>query len=161
MAPATLIMNTFKTLTPEQYRAILHLWNNEYPAQLRHPSITELHIWLEGLIDAYHMFATEEDGQITGWCTTFTREGKRWFAMIIHHKAQGTGIGTKFLDKAKERDNELHGWVIDHSNDQKGDGTPYQSPLPFYLKHGFEIVPGNRMETQKISAAHIQWKKAP
>ena len=87
------------------------------------------------------------------------RDNERWFAIILHSKFQGRGLGTKLLKFAKHQEQELNGWVIDHNRDKKKNGECYTSPLSFYLKNGFEKLPENRFKSQKISAVKIKWKK--
>ena len=70
---------------------------------------------------------------------------------------KGKGLGRKMLDKLKQSENHLNGWVIDHNNDKKKNGKPYISPLGFYQKCGFEILVKERLEHHKISAVKIKW----
>ena len=63
------------------------------------------------------------------------------------------------LDKLKQTNRELYGWVIDHNNDKKTNGKSYDSPLEFYKKHDFEILQTERLGLEKISAVKIRWKQ--
>ena len=57
-------------------------------------------------------------------------------------------------------ENELfYGWVIDHNDDLKSNGKYYQTPMPFYVKHGFEILEDIRIESEMIRAVKIKWGK--
>jgi len=53
----------------------------------------------------------------------------------------------------------LNGWVVDGERYIKSNGEKYLSPLEFYKKNDFEILVGERLETEKISAVKIKWKK--
>ena len=88
----------------------------------------------------------------------FVRDNQKWFAIILDSKIQGKGIGTKILNLAKEKENELNGWVIDHDSDKRRNGKSYKSPLNFYLRNGFEKLSKTRLESDKISAVKIRWK---
>ena len=63
------------------------------------------------------------------------------------------------LDKLKENENTLNGWVIDHNSDKKLNGNFYQSPLEFYIKNGFETLSETRLELEIMSAVKIKWTK--
>lgn len=63
------------------------------------------------------------------------------------------------LDKVKEFENELNGWVMDHENDLKASGDIYLSPIRFYLKNDFEILNEIRLETEIMSAVKIKWSR--
>jgi hypothetical protein len=71
----------------------------------------------------------------------------------------GQGKGTLLLNKLKENEHKLCGWVVDHDNDRKQDGEPYKSPLKFYQKNGFAICSDVRLETEKRSAVKIIWEQ--
>ena len=72
---------------------------------------------------------------------------------------QGNGYGELLLNSLKEGLNEFYGWVIDHDRDLKSNGEPYQTPMPFYLKNGFELLADQRLETEIISAVKIKWSR--
>lgn len=146
-------------LTPQQKQAVHHLWNREYPTQLRHGSITELEGYLNDLHHRKHYLILDEDNEVQGWMLLFERAHESWFAMILNQGLQGKGWGTILLNRAKERGRKLNGWVIDHDHDRKHDGGIYRSPLAFYLKNGFRFEPDQRLENHKISAVKISWVK--
>ncbi len=84
---------------------------------------------------------------------------EKWFAMILDSQIQGKGFGTHLLNEAKQSVTELNGWVIDHNNYKKTNGTTYKSPIDFYLKNNFIILSETRLEISKISAVKIKWIK--
>lgn len=61
------------------------------------------------------------------------------------------------LDKIKNNEKALNGWVIDHNNDKKKNGQHYISPLKFYEKCDFRVLSDIRLELDKISAVKIKW----
>lgn len=147
-------------LNDRQKEDILGLWNNEYPEKLAYNTIADFENYLHKLHGQHHYLLLDENEQTIGWATTFTRVNEKWFAIIIAGKLHGKGIGTKILNKLKEDENSLNGWVIDHNADKKSDGSHYRSPLGFYLKNHFEIVGETRLELETMSAAKIRWTKS-
>lgn len=146
-------------LNDKQKEQIFELWNNEYPEKLAYNSIEKFENYLNKLTEQKHYLLLDENNEISGWATTFTRESEKWFAIIISEKLHGKGIGTKILNKLKNDENTLNGWVIDHNLDKKSDGNIYQSPLGFYQKNGFEILSQIRLELEIMSAVKIKWTK--
>lgn len=146
-------------LTDAQQIAIYQLWNNEYPERLVHHSMSELEHYFSGLENKEHFLLLNERQELAAWCLCFNREKECWFAIIVNRNAQGKGYGSLLLHALKKKQNRLNGWVIDHENDKKRDGSPYPSPLPFYLSSGFKIHATTRLETEKISAVKISWQE--
>lgn len=95
-----------------------------------------------------------------GWAFTFNREKERWFALILGEIIQRKGIGTNVLDIMKLKEPSLCGWVIDQENAINNDGSYYKSPIHFYVKHNFQIMPSTRLETSTISAVKIYWHQS-
>jgi GNAT superfamily N-acetyltransferase len=145
------------SLTLEQQRDILSLWNSEYPFTLYLPDISFLQEYLASLTNSNHILVSDCEGSIKGWLTTFDKADERWFVIIIGKELQRQGIGKKLLDISKCAAPELHGWVIDGDEFIKDNGEPYQSPLNFYLKNGFRTIPEIRLETVALSAIKIKW----
>ena len=81
------------------------------------------------------------------------------FSIIVSKEHQGKGLGKLLLDHLKATHDEFFGWVIDHNNDLKLNGENYISPLPFYLKQGFEIIPNQRIDSEMIQAVLVGWKE--
>ena len=148
-----------KALNQKQLLEIISLWNQEYPKKLELPTPMDFEHYLQGLKDRRHIILTDESNTINGWLVHFIRDGEKWFAMLIDAKLQGRGLGSKFLDLAKNRNTVLNGWVIDHDGELKEDGTFYKSPIGFYLKNGFDILPGISLEKQQIKGIKIRAKK--
>lgn len=142
-------------LSQEQKLALLHLWNSEYPAQLAHADINSLNNYLYPLQNVTHYFLMVNE-EVTAWAETFTRDGERWFAIITARAMQGKGYGKKMLELLMEKEPILNGWATDHNRYTKADGSPYPSPLEFYVKLGFTIT-DIRLETDKLSSVKIVW----
>lgn len=146
------------TYEPDLFQkyAIFDLWNKEYPKQLAYSDIHELEDYLGKLRHGHHLFALEED-KIAGWAFAFERDARIWFAIIVDAAFQGRKVGTSLLGELKKYFSELNGWVTDHSRYIKANGEPYASPLSFYLKNDFCVLPDVRLETEHLSAVKIQW----
>lgn len=142
-----------------QIQEIYDLWNNEYPQNLNYLNITDFEDYLKNLNQKSHLLLVNEKHNIVGWYVDFIRENEKWFVLIVHAEYQGKGLGRKILNIAKEKEIELNAWVIDHSKEKKKTGNFYNSPLDFYIKNGFEIMPKIRLELKKISAVKISWKR--
>jgi len=148
-----------KSLTPEQRESIYQLWNNEYPSGLLFSELSEFreHLWSMDNID--HFLILSSDEEVIAWSMIFDRDGQRWFSIIVDTDYQGNKLGTKLVKKLKENEEELYGWVVDHDNDRKASGEKYKSPLNFYKRNGFVVVPEERYDNEKVSAVMIRWKK--
>ncbi len=146
-------------LTTEQKEHIFRLWNQEYPGKLKYQDLSGFENYLNELTDQKHFLLTDDANKISGWSFSFIRHNEKWFAMILDKKIHRLGYGTMLLDKLKEQEIKLNGWVIDHDMDKKENGERYVSPLDFYLKNGFVVLPDIRLELTKISAVKIQWTK--
>jgi GNAT superfamily N-acetyltransferase len=156
------MIRIIKTTMPdkEEKGTIFRLWNTEYPVQLGLESLQQLDQYLENLINPTHFFAINEQNAIVAWAFTFFRDDLRWFAVIVDSAAQKSGIGTIMLNKIKEEEKILHGWVTDHFRYVRSDGLPYPSPLAFYIRNGFEVNEQERLETGQLSAVRIRWETA-
>lgn len=147
------------TLTENQKQTVFRLWNQEYPEKLKYLDISELDNYFSALTDLKHFFVTGDTNEILGWLFTFQRDGEKWFAIILDSKVHRQGFGTLLLNELKDRESNLNGWVIDHDIELKENRENYKSPLNFYLKNSFKIVPAVRLELDKISAVKVQWTK--
>jgi len=148
-----------KELSNNDKKAIIDLWNNEYPKKLHYQTFEEFEDYLLNLTGQNHLLVMDKQQGIQAWYVDFDRDNERWFAILIHSKLHGQGLGTKILNLAKEKSATLNGWVIDHNNYTKTNGEPYRSPLAFYIKNGFQKLPHIRLESDKISGVKIQWQK--
>lgn len=144
-------------LNEQAKKQVLDLWNNEYPEKLSYNNLTDFDNYLQNLSNLTHFLLSNDENKILGWALTFERDSEKWFAIILSEKIKGKGLGRRMLDKLKQEEKVLNGWVIDHNNDMKSNGQPYPSPLKFYEKCGFETLSKVRLELDKISAVKIKW----
>lgn len=151
-------IRTTKDLDYRQRSQLLALWNQEFPDRLAYADLDGLDHYLVGLKKARHLLLMDQEN-LMGWYCDFYRDGQRWFVMILSSTIQKKGWGSRLLAKAKASAQELHGWTIDHDKDRKQNGEVYCSPLPFYVRNGFKVVPQLRFETPRLSAVKILWKK--
>ncbi|MCJ8153793.1 GNAT family N-acetyltransferase [Chryseobacterium sp. SSA4.19] len=152
-------ITTTHQLNKDQKPQILQLWNKEYPEKLAYENVPDFEKYLEKLSEANHFLLACDTEKIQGWASTFKRENETWFAVILSEDLHGKGWGTKMLNRLKQYEIELNGWVIDHNFDRKSNGSFYRSPLAFYLKNEFEILSDIRLELEIMSAVKIKWKK--
>lgn len=146
-------------LTDSQKESAYNLWNDEYPQNLQYKNISEFDAYLNELLEKkYYLLITEQE-IVVAWAATFKRDNEKWFAIIINSAIHGKGYGTLILNEIKKEEQQLMGWVIDHEQDLKANGNKYRSPLTFYTKNNFNILPSSRIESEKISAVKIVWKK--
>jgi len=147
------------SLTELQCQQILQLWNNNYPSALAFSDVSGLKNYLDGLADCKYSLMVDETIGIVGWSALFERDQAWWFAVIVDGRKQGVGIGTSMLEDLKLKSDLLNGWVIDHDDYLKLDGTKYASPIQFYLKNGFKAVTEERLENNEISAVKVIWSR--
>ncbi|MBK7426571.1 MAG: hypothetical protein IPI60_05840 [Saprospiraceae bacterium] len=146
-----------KSIKPYQRLQIFRLWNNEYPAQLGYSDLEGFEKYLAALVNPIN-FILRQDKNLLAWAVAFDREGERWFAIIVGSGTQKKGHGTLLLNTLKSEEPSLCGWVTDHERYVKSDGSPYPSPLGFYIKNGFKVLSDIRFENEKLSAVKIIWK---
>lgn len=137
------------------------LWNKEYPVNILHPTQADFDNYLNKLMDQRHILFENEKGVIKGWYVDFIREKERWFAMIVDTELQGKGYGRALLTKGKEYNVALSGWVVINSTYLRKDGKPYQSPLEFYKKMGFQVFPEVRLKSDVLETIKIKWEGIP
>jgi len=148
------VQGPFSDLSEKDFNSILTLWNESYPIGIVYKDLDEFKSFLEPLGAKKHYLIKEKD-VIKAWLVSFDREYERWFSIIIHPDHLGSGLGRLLLTHVMSLEANLNGWVVDHDNDFKRDGRPYRSPLPFYLKLGFEKDPTRRYEKPGISCIRI------
>ena len=144
-------------LDNSQIKVVFELWNAEYPKNLTHQNLSDFENYLNTLASQHHLLLTDENGAIKGWYFDFDRNNEKWFAMILATEIHGKGFGTLLLNKAKKRESTLNGWVIDKTYYLKQNGNCYKSPILFYLKNGFQLLPEIRLELEHLSAVKIRW----
>ena len=148
-----------KYLTELQKKSVYHLWNEEYPQNLCYNTMQEFEEYLMGLSEKKHYLLINPEEVVVAWAFTFKRDNEKWFAIIVNSLVQDKGYGSLLLNEIKKAETPLVGWVVDHELYSKSNGDKYRSPLVFYRKHQFNILANSRLETSKISAVKIEWKK--
>lgn len=143
-----------KTLSEKQFEQINQFWNDEYPLKLK----DRFPILLDGVDDYNHYLILDPQQNVAAWAVDFDKDSQIRFSIIVSSNYQGKGLGGLLINKMKEDNEEFYGWVIDHSDDLKDNGEKYQTPMPFYLKHGFEILNDQRIDNEMIRAVLIKWK---
>ena len=149
---------TTNSLDNSQIKVIFELWNAEYPKNLIHLNLSDFEDYLNTLANQHHILLTDENGVIKGWYFDFDRADEKWFAIILDTEIHGKGFGTVLLNEAKKKESILNGWVIDKTDYFKQNGSRYISPIPFYIKNGFKLLPEIRLELEHLSAVKIIWK---
>jgi len=148
-----------KFLSEEEKEILRELWNNEYPVKLHLKTSGDFELYLNSISNLTHYLLFDDSNKINGWAFTFLREQENWFAIILDHQIQGKGNGSLLIDELKKNNTSLNGWVTDHENELKQNNESYKSPMPFYLKNGFIILPDIRIENEKMLAVKINWKR--
>ena len=143
-----------KTLSEKQSLQINKLWNEEYPIKLKDRFV----ILLDGVENYNHYIIEDDEQNVLAWAVDFEKENEIRFSIIVHSNYKGNGLGSMLVERLKTENKLFYGWVIDHNNDLKSNGEHYQSPMPFYLKHGFEILHDVRIESEMITAVKIKWE---
>ena len=144
-----------KTLSEKHFTQINQLWNDEYPIKLK----DRFPILLDGVKDFNDYIIEDTEQNVIAWAVDFEKENEIRFSIIVNAKHKGKGLGGALVEKLKSENDLFFGWVIDHNNDLKSNGEYYQTPMPFYLKHGFEILNDLIIETEMISAVKIKWSR--
>ncbi len=146
-------INKTKILTDKQKEQINALWNDEYPAKLK----DRFPILLDGADWFNHYIIEDLNNNAIAWAVDFEKEKQVRFSIIVSSIHKGKGLGGMLIEKLKAENQEFCGWVIDHNDDLKLNGEYYRSPMPFYLKHGFEILNDKRIDNEMIRAVLIKW----
>lgn len=149
------ILGPFDHLSDAQLKQVLNLCNSSYPIGINYEDLSAFKSFLNPLAHIRHYIILSPHNSIEGWMMTFDRSEERWFSIIISESSQGKGYGKSLLQQVLNDEPKLCGWVVDHENDIKADGSPYPSPLGFYLNLGFYTVPQERFEKPGISCVKV------
>lgn len=142
-----------KELSSSQSEQINQLWNDEYPLKL----IDRYPLLLVDVESYNHYIIEDSEKNIMAWAVDFEREKQVRFSIIVSANHRGKGLAKILINKLKEENKELYGWVIDHNDDLKSNGEKYQTPLGFYEKLGFEVLHDIRIDSEMIKAVMIKW----
>ena len=141
-----------KHITEIQIQQINHLWNQEYPIQMQN----RFGILLNGVENYCHYIIEDLHKNILAWAVHFEKENEIRFSIIVASTAQGNGFGKALISRLKHDLGEFYGWVTDHDNDKKENGSTYLSPLVFYTKQGFEVLYNTRIDTEIMKGVKIK-----
>lgn len=145
------------SMTEKEKREVFSLWNNEFPSNLKKETMVDFQKFFDDVEEHHFIMAKDDYGKLAGWFFIFLREGAKWFSILIDASFHGQGLGSELIKRAKKVEPELNGWVVDRPDELKNDGSPYPSPIPFYIKNGFEVLP-DRLEKEDISAVKVRWR---
>ena len=148
-----------QVLNQQQQFELLKCWNEVYPLNLKFDDLCKMKIYFDGLQKLEYFLLIDSSIPATAFSFRFIRDEELWLAMLMPPSMQGKGYGSILIEELTENINSISAWVVDHERDVMADGSPYISPLLFYLKERFEIQEGVRLETDTISAAKLVWKK--
>lgn len=142
------------TLSETQFDQINELWNNEYSVKLK----DRFALLLEGAEAQQHFLIEDDEQKVIAWAVLFDMDAETRFSIIVANEYKGLGLGSQLIESLKFVKDNFNAWVIDHNNDLKSNGAYYLSPLPFYLRHGFEILHHIRIDSEMIKAVKIRWQ---
>jgi len=140
-----------KNITNIQFQQIHVLWNKEFPVKLR----DRFGVLLDG-VENFNHYLVEENNEVIAWAVDFEKENETRFSIIVDQNYRGRGLGSLLIARLKNDLGTFYGWVIDHNNDLKEDGTYYQSPLLFYVRQGFEVIRDQRIDSELLKAVKIK-----
>jgi len=142
-------------LTEYYSQQINNLWNDEYPLSLR----DRFHLLFDDATNSKHYLICDSEETVLAWGAYFEKDSEIRFSIIVRENQQGNGLGSMIIERIKDDLDEFYGWVIDHDTDKKANSEFYQSPLEFYIRHGFEVLTDVRIDTDMIRAVKIHYKK--
>ncbi len=148
-----------QVLNQQQQLELLKCWNDVYPENLKFDDLSKLNSYFDGLQQVEYFLLIDSSIPAIAFSFRFIRDGELWLAMLMPTSMQGKGYGSILLEELTENKEMISVWVVDHDRDVKSDGSLYHSPLQFYLKNGFEIQAGVRLELDAISAVKLVWRK--
>lgn len=141
-------------LSQSQSMQIDRAWNEEYPIKLNN----RFGLLLNDTKSHLHYIIENEKQEVIAWGVMFEKDAERRFSILVLSKYKSQGLGKQLIDAFKKDYPVFYGWVIDHDNDVKANGEKYISPLPFYLKLGFNILSEQRIESEMIAAVKVVYK---
>ncbi|MBK9636340.1 MAG: GNAT family N-acetyltransferase [Bacteroidetes bacterium] len=146
-------------LNQQQQIELMKCWNEVYPVNLQFEDVAQVKSYFDGLEQVEYFLLIDASLSATAFSFRFIRDDELWLAMLMPPSMQGKGYGTILLEELTKDVDSISAWVVDHDRELKADGSPYISPLKFYVKNGFEIQEGVRLEIDSISAVKLVWKR--
>jgi len=148
-------MFTSTHLSEKHHAQINELWDEEYPTTLagRFPML------LDDAIMFKHFLILDQAENVLAWSVYFQKDDEVRFSILVGRSNQGKGYGKQLINAMKNELPEFYGWVIDKPNFIRKDGSSYPSPLSFYLKLGFKILPDQRIDNDMINTVKVTFAK--
>jgi GNAT superfamily N-acetyltransferase len=143
-------------LSDKHHAQINALWDEEYPTTL----VGRFPILFDNALLFKHFIILNEEENIMAWAVYFQKDEEIRFSILVDRNHQGKGLGKQLIDAIKSELPEFSGWVIDKPHFMRKDGTAYPSPLSFYLKLGFEILPDQRIDNDMINAVKVRFSRS-
>ncbi|MEZ4800048.1 MAG: GNAT family N-acetyltransferase [Flavobacteriales bacterium] len=140
-------------LSPAQFSQLSEMWNEEYPLNLK----DRFALLIDEGSNIRHYIINDEYENIRAWAMLFDKDDETRFSIIVKKENQGEGLGKSLIRALQNDCNSFNGWVIDHNNDLKSDGTHYLTPLDFYRKIGFKVSHDVRIDTDIIQCVKVHW----
>jgi GNAT superfamily N-acetyltransferase len=144
-------MITSTQLSEKHHTQINALWDDEYPTTLA----GRFSMLLTDVRMFKHFLVLDKEDNVLAWAVYFQKDDEIRFSVLVNRKHQGQG--KQLIDAIKSELSEFSGWVIDAPHYIRKDGTAYPSPLSFYLKLGFEILPEQRIDNALINAVKVRF----
>lgn len=148
-----MIVKKTQQLTISQFQQIHDLWNQEYPVSIK----DRFPLLLDGVPQFLHYLVEDDQQKLVAWAVYFRKEEETRFSIIVDSIYQNNGWGKALMLELMTDLEEFYGWVIDRDGDLKSNGQPYQSPMEFYRKLGFQIREDQRIDTEMLHAVKIHW----
>lgn len=144
-------ISTTPSLSASQIAQIAAIWNAEFPITLQDKFYALLNN-----ANAWQHFLVEDNAQVLAWGGIFAQKADTRFSLLVAARAQGKGLGKQLIAQMRQHAGELEGWVVDQHDALKLDGSRYTSPLPFYQKLGFEVLPHQRFDTEELRSVRVR-----
>ncbi len=145
-------------LTLEETKEVRILWNQEYPEGIAHASLEDTFTFINSKQEKTH-YLIKKQGRLIAWSFTFLRSHQKWFSILVNSNYQKQGLGKELIQKIKEDNDLLCGWMVDEVGYKTLDGKPYRVPRDFYSSLGFIVKESSRFDSEKLRSVKIEWKK--
>ncbi len=147
-------------LSPEEKYQIFQIWCSEYPRQSVFNTYKKFDDYICAMVNPTHYLVKDTTKKVLGWLVTVDRDNSRWLVILVHSDTQKLGLGSLLLNEVKYVEPSISAWITPHNNYFKADGSIYRTPLPFYLKNGFQLT-DETFEKDDFSGTKIIWSSSP
>lgn len=146
-----------KSLSASDWQRVLAMWNVLYPVHVAKESAAKIHDNCDPA-SCVHYCMYGQNGQLNAWLAVFDRANTRWFSILVDENAQGQGLGKALIAFAKTYEPVLSGWVVNTDAYLRANGEAYHSPLAFYEKLGFSVVPHPYDPKPMTEVVCVEWR---